>query len=200
MRIATVVVCGLVLTAGCVGDSGIPAEIDETEQSATEPEPTPQEPTTPSSAKYDVDVERIEYLIHKKMNDRRQENGLEPLARNETLDDVARYKSWDMAQRNYFAHTGPNGTTFSDLRGHFRLECDYAGQNLQRQKFSSAISYPYPQSQLSDADQIASDAVNSLFNSTGHRQNALSPHYDSQGIGVFVDENGTVFVTQELCG
>lgn len=200
MRIATVVVCVLVLTAGCVGDSGIPAEIDETEQSATEPEPTPQEPMTPSSAKYDVDVERIEYLIHKKMNDRRQENGLEPLARNETLDDVARYKSWDMAQRDYFEHTGPNGTTHIELRERYGSGCRDLGQNIYVKEYLRANPYPYPQSQLSDADQIASDAVNSLFNSTGHRQNALSPHYDSQGIGVFVDENGTVFVTQELCG
>jgi Uncharacterized protein with SCP/PR1 domains len=36
--------------------------------------------------------------------------------------------------------------------------------------------------------------------SPGHRQNILDPDYEVQGIGVFVDENGTVFLTQEFCG
>ncbi len=38
------------------------------------------------------------------------------------------------------------------------------------------------------------------MNSTGHRKNILNPDYELQGIGIFVDENGTVFLTQEFCG
>lgn len=196
MRIPTVVVCVLVLTAGCVGSSGIPA-VGENDSTVSDTESTPRQPVTPSSARYDVDVERIEDLIHEKINERRVENGVEPLERNETLDAVARYKSWDMAQRNYFAHTGPNGTTQAELRSRYGLVCENSGQNIyKKQHLDNAPS----QSKLSDSNQIASDAVDSLFESTGHRQNALSPNYDAQGIGVFVDENGTVFVTQELCG
>ncbi|WP_082224706.1 CAP domain-containing protein [Halolamina rubra] len=200
MRVATIAVCLLVLSAGCVGDTSVPANPDETEEVVTKTKPTPQEPKTPSSERYNVDVEEIENLIHQKMNEHREENGLEPLTRNESLDAVARYKSWDMAQRDYFAHTGPNGTEHTDLRGRYGSDCGYTGQNLQKQVFTAEESYPYPQSKLYDSDQIATDAVTSLLNSPGHRENALSPHYDSQGIGVFVDENGTVFVTQELCG
>jgi len=51
-----------------------------------------------------------------------------------------------------------------------------------------------------DHEKVSNRAIVSLLNSSAHRQNALSSNYDSQGIGVFVDENGTVFVTQELCG
>lgn len=198
MRIATLALCLLAVSAGCMGN--IDTAPTESNRTGTDTAQTPEYPTTPSSSLYDVDVERIEDLVHEKINERRQKNGVEPLARNETLDAVARYKSWDMAQRDYFAHTGPNGTRHGTLRDRFESDCSYAGQNLHRHKFVEDKPYPYPQTKLSDEDQIASDAVNGLFNSTGHRENTLDPNYDSQGIGVFVDENGTVFLTQELCG
>ncbi|MFD1567098.1 CAP domain-containing protein [Halolamina litorea] len=191
-------VCFVVLAAGCAGVGPLPTPGDSGGRTATPA--VPEEPTTPSSARYNVDVEEIENRIHEQMNERRVQNGLEPLTRNESLDAVARYKSWDMAQRDYFSHVGPNGTSHVDVRDRFRARCAYFGQNLHSQRFTSGDVYPYPQSELSDQEQIATDSVNSLMNSSGHRENALSPDYDSQGIGVFVDENGTVFVTQELCG
>jgi len=200
MRGVTIAFCLLLLTAGCVGNGEIPVGAGGTEDVVTESKPTPQEPTTPSSSKYNVDVERIENLIHEKMNEKREESGLEPLARNETLDTVARYKSWDMAQRDYFAHTGPNGTTHAKLRQKYGPECSSIGQNIYKIEYPNGGPYPYPQSKLSNSNKIATDAVDALLNSPGHRANALSPNYDSQGIGVFVDENGTVFVTQEFCG
>jgi len=198
MRFAILAICLLIICAGCVGS--IDTSPNGSEQTESDTIQTPKHPTTPSSSLYDVDVERIEDLVHKKINERRQENGVDTLARNGTLDAVARYKSWDMAQRDYFAHTGPNGTTHGMLRGRYSTECPYEGQNLYFEDYLTGYSNPYPQTSLYNEDQIASDAVNGLFNSTGHRENALDPNYDSQGIGVFVDENGTVFLTQELCG
>lgn len=199
MRGVVLIVCVLALTASFVGIGTIPLA-EEPAGTPTEAAATPQHPRTPSSSLYDVDVDRIEDLIHQKMNDRRRENGLEPLERNESLDAIARYKSWDMAQRDYFAHSGPNGTTHEMLRDPYKLRCDNTGQNLAKHRFDPEKGYPYPQSELSKPKEISSEIVGGLLNSPGHRANALSPHYDSQGIGVFVDENGTVFVTQEFCG
>jgi len=198
MRVQVIAVCVLVLSAGCVGTGNIPEVIDETERMTTDTESTPRQPTTPSSARYNVDVEEIEDHIHEKMNERRIQNGLQPLERNETLDAVARYKSWDMAQQNYFAHTGPNGTTHAKLRKIYKLECQYSGQNLFKDK--GPIGSSNKAVFLMDHEKVSNRAIVSLLNSSAHRQNALSSNYDSQGIGVFVDENGTVFVTQELCG
>lgn len=197
MRGAVVAVCVLVLTTGCLGGGPLPA-LEERTATQTEPAQTPEHPTTPSSSLYDVDVDRIEDLIHQKMNERRRENGLDPLERNQTLNSIARYKSWDMAQRDYFGHTGPNGTQHIEIRDRYNARCNHTGQNLY---YDKSAKYETPtQSTLEDIPGIASSAVKVLLNSPGHRENALSPHYESQGIGVFVDENGTVFVTQELCG
>jgi uncharacterized protein YkwD len=197
MRGVVLAVCVLALTAGFVGIGAVPLA-EETAGTPTEAATTPQHPKTPSSSLYDVDVDRIENLIHQKMNDRRRENGLEPLERHESLDAIARYKSWDMAQRDYFAHTGPNGTRHMSLRDRYGETCNSNGQNLYKLNFKK--KHINKQRALSEEDQISTSAVNTLLNSPGHRANALSPHYDSQGIGVFVDENGTVFVTQEFCG
>jgi uncharacterized protein YkwD len=197
MRGVVLAVCAFALTIGFLGIGAAPLA-EEPSGTTTEADPTPQHPKTPSSSLYDVDIHRIEDLIHQKMNDRRRENGLEPLERNETLNAIARYKSWDMAQRDYFAHTGPNGTTFAMLRDRYEAGCGDAGQNLYFDK--TAKLDKNTQKQLTQNKEISADAVKTLLNSPGHRANALSPHYDSQGIGVFVDENGSVFVTQELCG
>ncbi len=143
-------------------------------------------------------MKQIEDLIHEKMNERRVQNGVEPLERNETLDAVARYKSWDMAKRDYFAHTGPNGTTHPELRAQYELECGRSGQNIYKHKTQQIVENTHKF--LTNSEKASKSAVDFLLNSPSHRQNALSSNYDSQGIGVFVDENGTVFVTQELCG
>ena len=195
MRTATFAVCALLLSAGCLSGGALPVGDD---RAGTETVQTPKHPQTPSSSQYDVDVDRIENLIHQKMNDRRREHGVDPLARNETLDAVARYKSWDMAQRDYFAHTGPNGTLHSVVRERYGTRCGYTGQNIY---YDKSVQWTTTRRSASNKkDGIAKGAVNLLLNSSGHRENALDPNYDSQGIGVFVDENGSVYVTQELCG
>lgn len=198
MRVLIVTVCVVVVLAGCGGAEIVPDAIDGTEHTTADTESTPRQPTTPSSARYDVDVEQIEDLIHEKMNERRVQNGDEPLERNKTLDAVARYKSWDMAQQDYFAHTGPNGTTHAELRSRYKLECNNSGQNIYKHTTQQIVDDP--REFLNNLEEISRGAVNFLLDSPSHRQNALSSNYDSQGIGVFVDENGTVFVTQELCG
>lgn len=201
MRIATVFVCLSVVMAGCVvqtsgttSETVTPSTPDRMEDSAK----TPREPTTPSAAEYDVNVSIIEDLVHEEMNERRREHGVSPLERSAKLDAIARYKSWDMAQRDYFAHRGPDGISHPIFRKRHNSDCTNIGQNLlknTREGIQERI-----QEKLDNPKKVARTAVNSLMNSTGHRKNILDPDYELQGIGVFVDENGTVFLTQEFCG
>jgi uncharacterized protein YkwD len=197
MRLATVAVCLLIVSAGCVieergTETATPSTPERVEGSAE----TPDQPATPSSGKYDVEVATLEDLVHEEMNERRSEHGLESLDRSEKLNAIARYKSWDMAQRNYYSHSGPEGTTHSMLRARFQSSCPTSGQNILK----------HPQGaeggglDTSDLHEWANDTVNVLMNSSGHRKNILNPEYELQGIGIFVDENGTVFLTQEFCG
>ncbi|MEF8858587.1 MAG: CAP domain-containing protein [Halolamina sp.] len=199
MRLATVAVCLLILSAGCVvEDQGTETATPSTPERIEETADTPKEPVTPSSGNYDIEVVALENLVHKKMNERRKEHGVKPLNRSEKLDAIARYKSWDMAQQDYFAHHDSNGGRYGYLRDRYNANCQYMSQNLNKSTHSGAESHI--QKELRDIEEISKRAVNSLMNSTGHRKNILNPDYELQGIGIFVDENGTVFLTQEFCG
>lgn len=199
MRVATVAICLLLVSAGCVvEDRGTETATPSTPERVEATADTPNQPATPSSSAYDIDIATLERLIHKKMNDRRREHGVEPVNRSSKLDAIARYKSWDMAQRDYFGHRSPNGTTHLILRERYNSRCPNSSQNIYLSRFK--IDSEKTQEDLNNPSKISDDAVNSLMNSTGHRKNILDPDYELQGIGIFVDENGTVFLTQEFCG
>jgi len=197
MRAAVVAVCLLLVSAGCVvEDRGTETPTPSTPERMEATAETPVQPTTPSSSVYDVDVATLERLVHEKMNDRRREHGLEPLNRSSKLDAIARYKSWDMAQRDYFEHRGPDGITHSILRSKYNSTCTNDGQNIL--KHPDGVERSSIKS--GEFENWAAETVDTLMNSTGHRKNILNPEYELQGIGIFVDENGTVYLTQEFCG
>lgn len=197
MRLATVAVCLLILSAGCVVEErGTETATPSTPERVDESANTPNQPARPSSEAYDLNVTAVEDLIHKKMNERRKEHGVEPLNRSKKLDAIARYKSWDMAERDYYSHRGPKGTTHSMLRARYQSSCPASGQNILKHTQGAQTGGLAN----SNFDLWSNDTVNLLMNSTGHRKNILNPDYELQGIGIFVDENGTVFLTQEFCG
>lgn len=199
MKWATVAVCLLVLTTGCIvqteektPETATPSTSERIDKKAE----MPKQPETPSAAKYDMETKEIENYLHQKINERRETNSLDSLKRSVKLNAIARYKSWDMAHRDYFAHRGPNGTTHQMMRNNFNSNCEISGQNILKHPHGANAVASYENSQ----SKWAEETINALMNSTGHRQNILDPDYEVQGIGVFVDENGTVFLTQEFCG
>lgn len=111
------------------------------------------------------------------MNGKRREAGLKPLTMDNTLRDVARYKSSHMIQYNYFNHTNPDGTTW--------------------QNWLKTLGYSY----TATAENIAynSSSAEKLFdqwwNSAGHKANMMNPSYTKVGIGVIYG-NGKHMGTQ----
>ncbi|MGN0145320.1 MAG: CAP domain-containing protein, partial [Clostridium sp.] len=128
--------------------------------------------------KYPVIVQSsAENKILELMNQKRTEAGLKPLTMDNTLLSVARYKSDHMIQNNYFSHTNPDGTNWTN--------------------WLKAIGYKY----TATAENIAYtthdpvDLFNQWWNSTGHRENMMNPSYTKVGIGV-VYGNGKYMGTQ----
>ncbi len=99
-------------------------------------------------------------------NEKRAQNGLNPLAENSMLDSAALAKGNDMLAKGYWAHFGPDGTSPWSFFVNFGYKYKYAGENLARD-FSSASS-----------------AVEAWMNSPTHRENILNPNYKEIGIGV----------------
>ena len=111
------------------------------------------------------------------LNSDRARYNLAPLALDPELCRIARIKSQDMRDNQYFAHTSP---TYGDVRSmlrHFGYNFTAAGENIAHHA-------------TIEKSQAA------LISSPGHRKNILSSGYTKVGIGVALDENGFVYLTQ----
>jgi uncharacterized protein YkwD len=91
------------------------------------------------------------------------------LAVNENLVVAARRHARDMAERNFFAHEGPDGTTLSDRLDSAGFAGCAAGENI-------AYGQSTPEEVM--GDWMASD---------GHCSNILSGDYGRLGVGYYDD-------------
>ena len=109
------------------------------------------------------------------LNAERQSRGLAPLGLDPNLCKIARTYATDMATRNFFGHTSPEGDTpFNRMdRAHYRY--GYAGENIA-------------------LDESPTSAAQALWRSNAHRENILEPHYQKVGIGAIRSASGEIFV------
>lgn len=124
------------------------------------------------------DIKAQENEVIKLVNAERARNGLQALKSNWELSRVARYKSQDMADKNYFSHISPTyGSPFKMMED-FGIRFSSAGENI-------AMGQRTPQ-----------EVMNAWMNSPGHRANILSPSYTEIGVGLAKDRNGRCYWTQ----
>lgn len=107
----------------------------------------------------------IESQVIQLTNQQRAKYGLPALAADWQLSRVARYKSADMRDRNYFSHTSPTyGSPFTMMKS-FGINYSAAAENI-------AAGQATPQ-----------EVVNAWMNSSGHRQNILDSRMTHIGVG-----------------
>ncbi len=151
------------------------------------PPPPPPPPPAPPAARAPSGLDTspmtaLEQALFNDTNSRRVANGLAPLSLNPTLVALARIRSHDMADHNYFAHTSPvTGDTAFSLMDRYGVSYGSAGENLAKN------NYP-----LDQCEGVAADA---LWNSPPHRENILGVHYTQMGVGFAVDATGMVYFT-----
>lgn len=107
----------------------------------------------------------IEQQVVDLTNRERARYGLKPLKLNWELSRVARYKSADMRDRNYFSHTSPTYGSPFDMMKHFGISYRSAGENIAA------------------GQTTAQQVVKAWMNSEGHRKNILSSHFTEIGVG-----------------
>jgi uncharacterized YkwD family protein/spore coat assembly protein SafA len=134
------------------------------------PTPGPTVPEEGALSGYEAEVLRL-------VNIERSKNGLAALQNNADLTRVARTKSQDMIDKNYFSHTSPTyGSPFTMMQT-FGLKFSAAAENI-------AYGQKTPQ-----------EVVTSWMNSQGHRENILSPSYTHSGVGAAKKSNGQIYWT-----
>ncbi len=110
-------------------------------------------------------VKKLEHEVIQLVNQERAKYGLKPLNAHWELSRVARIKSQDMRDRNYFNHTSPTyGSPFEMIKN-FGLTYRMAAENI-------AAGQTDPHS-----------VMNNWMNSTGHRNNILNPNLTHIGCG-----------------
>jgi uncharacterized protein YkwD len=142
------------------------------------PPPAPNCPTA-SMAGFALD-------LFNDINSERANAGESALAADGCVTYVAELRSNDMATRNYFSHTSPDGTGAFDLLDAYGIPHGWAGENLARNN--------YPD------DQSVAVAIRDLMASQGHRDNILSTNYTALGVAAVNDGTGMWYYTMVFIG
>jgi uncharacterized YkwD family protein/spore coat assembly protein SafA len=112
-------------------------------------------------------VKNVEEQVLHLVNEERKKAGLRPLEMDWELSRVARMKSQDMAQKNYFSHQSPTyGSPFAMMK-QFGISFKQAGENI------------------ASGQRTPQEVMDSWMKSPGHRANILKPDYTHIGVGYF---------------
>ena len=135
-----------------------------------------QKVTIPETASLKTLEDKVIALVNKE----RVSRNLMALKPNTTASYVARLKSQDMVNKNYFSHISPTyGSPFKMMET-YGLKFSAAGEN---------IAY---------GQRTPEEVVRAWMNSPGHRANILSKNYTLIGVGAAKKSNGTLYWTQEF--
>ncbi len=140
----------------------------------------PDKPQTPRAPVQSPAIARDEAEVRQRINEIRQERGLNQLRDNGRLAQVARNYSQKMARKNFFSHTSPDGDTPAQRVRSAGIFYLVMGENLFK---STNVPKPVPL------------AVEGWMDSPGHRENILHPEYTQTGVGIWREGN-TYYITQ----
>lgn len=122
------------------------------------------------------DLGEFEQEVVDLTNQEREKNGLQPLKVDNELSGVARDKSSDMQQNNYFDHNSPTHGSPFDMMDSYGIDYTSAAENI-------AKGQPTPE-----------EVVDGWMNSDGHRENILDGSFTHIGVGFI--EQGNVWTQQ----
>lgn len=113
----------------------------------------------------------VEEQVVSLVNEERAKEGLAPLTIDWELARVAKYKSQDMHDKNYFSHTSPTYGSPFDMLKNFGISYNAAGENIAKGQTS------------------ATQVMEAWMNSSGHRANIMDAKFTHIGVGYVEDGN-----------
>ncbi|MCA2216733.1 CAP domain-containing protein [Jidongwangia harbinensis] len=141
--------------------------------STATPPPPPGSGPPPGNPAFEAEVLSL-------VNRERTSAGCPAVTSDDRLVAAARAHSADMATRNYFSHTTPDGVPFATRITRAGYRWSGAGENIaQAQRTPAAV-------------------MASWMNSSGHKANILNCDFTNLGVGVAADADGTLFWTQDF--
>lgn len=161
----------------------------------------------------ELDTERVEELVHERMNEIRANRSLQTLDHDSELREIAGEYSERMATEEFYSHTDPQGNNFEDRYAAAGYQCRVPISDSRYATGSENIQYTYAFTDVrvggdiehyESEEELANAIVTSWMNSTGHRENILQSYWQNEGIGVYAIENPDgpgkkVYATQNFC-
>lgn len=144
-------------------------------------QPTNPAPTTPTTPAPSTGLTADEAQMVNLVNQARTGQGVKALSVNSQLVTLARRKSQDMVDKNYFSHTSPTYGSPFDMMKNAGVKYSTAGENI------------------AGAATVQS-AHQSLMNSPGHRANILNSSFTQIGIGIVSGSRYGKMFTQMFIG
>ena len=166
-----------------------------------------------------INTTSLERKIHVLINVERVKLGLSIMDWDDHLAYIARGHSRDMGKRSYFEHEDPEGRNFAYRYNESGFKCNIiigttgdvqetalGGENLYLTHLEQRDWYEekndvrtYVRSDYYTEDEIATTTVQGWMNSTKHRENIERPYWETEGIGVAIAKDNTIYVTQNFC-
>jgi uncharacterized protein YkwD len=135
-------------------------------------------PARPSASRI-LELEKMTFAL---INQKRAENGLEPLTWSDEVARIARLHSENMVRYKFFSHKGIDGKMVDDRADSIGMtKWTLIGENIAYNR-----GYQSP----------CETAVEKWLLSPGHRQNLLNNRWKETAVGIAVTDDGTYFFTQ----
>lgn len=140
------------------------------------------EQSKPAKVSKKINAQDLERRAFQLINEQRAKSGMSPLKWSDDAARIARLHSENMANFDFFSHTGVDGKTVddrADLLGISRWKA--IGENIAfNQGYENPVEF----------------AVERWMQSPKHRDNLLSSRWKESGIGIAVTENGIYYFTE----
>lgn len=140
-------------------------------KSAAAPAPAPTSAAAKTEAPAPAVAPSVQAAVLSLVNQERSKVGCSPLTLSSSLTSLAQSFSQDMAARDFFDHTDPDGDTPWDRAAAAGIS-NLGGENIARGQ--------------ADAQAV----MDSWMNSEGHRANILNCDYTTLGVGVYIADGG----------
>jgi uncharacterized protein YkwD len=147
-----------------------------------------------------------------RLNEARQERGLQTLSERAVLVEMGNQQAADMAENNYIGHEDSQGRTIEDryrARG-LLPECklETTGNQFYPGAENAAESYIWQDLirwwddkivSIDSEERLAEHLFNSWMNSSGHRKVMLLNSADEAGLGLAITDSNNVYAALEFC-
>jgi uncharacterized YkwD family protein len=132
---------------------------------------TTQKPAEQTTTQTTSSVSAFEKQVVELTNAERAKQGLAPLTLDTELSKVARTKSQDMKDKNYFDHNSPTYGSPFDMMKSFGVSYKSAGENIAQ------------------GQTTPEQVVQAWMDSQGHRENIMNSSFTHIGVGYVASGN-----------